>query len=430
MGTINIISYYFYLIVTYFWFLVTYMYDQYREFSFVIKVAAISVTICVFIIFYLLFRMMRKSRKRHKVRRIMQDLEKKYGDGIRYIMSEEAPSNMSRDQIIQALNLHESDSTSYASLLKKSKEKLAFCRLVYQERISERAAVGKSKNIQILLNLFELPQYLETVVNNDKMDKKVEAMTMLNAFKLTVSLWLANRMMGSKRNRAKRVASYASIMTNSNNDLEYFESEFFDHNCCKYDEIQLGYILQRRLSSKRAIPNMAHWAHLHPNPDAQCIFIRMMRFFNQREYCSDLEELFLHQADPSVIQEISRTWGYLGYKEAEQNMREMMLTQSDEIKVTIMHALARFNTGESLDAIVDIYLHSGSQRVRYEALRSLYNYGAVGRAKFEELRLKAVEEGDKKLFEFFVNTMSLEDVKLPKNDFYEQMYGDNFYSVS
>lgn len=428
MGTINIISYYFYVAVTYVWFAVSYIYDQFRGFSFIIKLAAISATLFIILSIYLVLRITRRAAKRSRRRKLMKRLDKHYGDGIRYILSPESPNNMTRDDIIKALDLEDHHTTNYAGLLKKSRDKMSFCRLVYQERLSENAGIGKTRNINTMLTLFDLPQYLESVVNRGSSDKQVEAMLMMYVFKLPINQWIANRMIGSKRSRVIRLASYASIMSNSNNDLEYFDSDFFDNNCCIYDEIQLGYMMQRRLSMRRTVPNMAHWAIMHKNPDAQCIFIRMMRMFDQKEYCSELDVLYQHNANSNVIEEISRTWGYLGYTAADDIMRDMMFTQNDDIKVTIMHALARLNTGNSLYAIEDIYLHNRSQYVRYEALRSIYNYGDEGRAKFEELRLKA-DETDRKLFEFFDNKMSTNDVELPKDALYEQMSDTNILSV-
>ena len=252
---------------------------------------------------------------------------------------------------------------------------------------------------------------------------------MLQAFKLPVNSWLANQMIRSKRSRARKLAMYGSIMSNSNSDMSYFESEYFDENCCIYDEIQLGYILQRRRASNRPIPNLAHWAHIHKNPRTQCVFIRMMRFFNQEEYCSDLEPLFSHDSDAMVIDEISRTWGYMRYFNGEELMRDVLLTQPDETKVTIMHALSRIDSGDSLDTFIDIYTHSGSQKVRFEALRCMYNYGEAGMAKFEELEAVA-SETDKKIFDFFHNPLTREQIKLADSVEYEQAYGDNLYSVA
>lgn len=428
MDTISIITYYLNVVWTYISFYVTYLFDRFKEFSFIIKVASISVTICVCLIIYMIVWILRKSWKRHRRRKRLKKLDDKYGEAIRHVMSADSKERMTRDEVLEVLGLDKDQSTNYPNLLKKAVEKFDFCRLVYQARISDEAEQDRTHNIQVLLSIFDLPAFLEKVANKGTVSRQVEAMMMLNAFKITVNLWLANRMIGSKRKRARQIATYASIMTNTNNDMEYFESEYFDNNCCLYDEIQLGYVLQRRRSSKRKIPNMAHWAHIHKNPASQCIFIRMMRQFNQKEYCSELEDMFDYNADKSVIEEISRTWGYLQYAEGEELMRDIMLTQPDDTKVTIMHALARINSGNSIPAIVDLFQHSGSDRVKYEALRSLYNSGTVGRAKFEELRFKATEK-DKRLFEFFMNPLTADDIELPKSDIYKQVNGDNLYSV-
>lgn len=195
-----------------------------------------------------------------------------------------------------------------------------------------------------------------------------------------------------------------------------------------YDEIQLGFVLQRRKTSKRKIPNLAHWATMHDNPKAQVMFIRMMRQFSQKEYCDELEELFNHNSDGELIEEIARTWGYLGYTQGEELMSEMLLTQPDDSKVSIMHALTRLNTGKSLGSLVDGYRNSGSPHVKFEALRCIYLYGDEGRKKFEELKAGATER-EAYFFDFFNNELTLKEIPLEKTARYHSRYGDNLFSV-
>lgn len=431
MDTVSWISYYINLAVTYVTYFVTYLYDYFREFAFIIKVATISVIISGLLIIIALLRLLWNSYKRRKKRKLMKKMDERFGDGIRAVMSPEAGDNMTRDEVLQALGFSEEEATShknFPSMLKNDKERMTFCRLVYQVRISDDSALARRKNIRVLLDIFDLPDYLERVINRGSMSMKVEAMHMLQAFKLPINPWIANQMMSSKRNRARRLAMYTSIMANTNTNMEYFESEFFDKNCCIYDEIQIGYALQRMKAAKRRIPNLAHWARIQKNPQSQCIFIRLMRQFNQREYCADLEELFQYDSDKKVIEEISRTWGYLHYREAEESMRDLLMTQNDDTKVAIMHALTRIASGESLDALVHVYRQSGAQHVRYEALRCIYSYGPAGKAKFAELELKATP-GERRLFEFFHNKYTFKEIELAENDNYEQIYGDNLYSV-
>ena len=427
MDTIAELTYWYNLALTYIVIGVTWLFDHFRDFAWIIKVAAVSLTISLWLILLSLFQIFRKAWRRRKWRKVEKKLLDKYGEAISYILSPESPDTMGRDEELELLDIDPNEADP-KKLLKDAREKMCMSRIIYRARSAEEAQVEGSRNLHVLLGIFGLVDFLEEVIVKDTLHQKVEALLMLRAFKAPTNQWIANQLLNNKRRRVKRLAMYASIMSSSNTDLGYFESEFFGKNFCKYDEIQLGFVLQRRKSAKRKIPNLAHWAVMQEDPRTQAMFVRMMRQFNQGEYCGELEDLFQHNSDNELIEEIARTWGYLKYKEGEELMRDMLLTQPDNGKVAIMHALTRLNTGESLNALLDGYRNSGTQHVRFEALRCLYWYGEQGRAKFEELRLKAPER-DKNIFDFFTNELTKKDLPLEKTAKYYSEYGDNLYSV-
>ena len=429
MYTINIIEYYFELAVTWVSQYVMYLWNEFMDFSPIIKIATISVIFSALLIIATFIRMAYNSWVNRKWRKEAKKLDDKYGDGIRYILSDDAKSNMTRQEIINVLDIPDDKKKDTSTILKGFREKFSFARLVYKSRISEEASHDNQKNLQILLDVFAIPVFLEEVVNNGKMRRKAEALIMMRAFKLPVNQWIANQLRNSKRYRMRRLSSYASIMTSSNSDLEYFESEFFDKNCCIYDEIQLGYVLQRRKSMNRRIPNLAQLANAQTNPSTQAVFVRLMRQFDQKEFCGELEDLFVSTGSKELVQEICRTWGYLRYVPGETLMQDIILTQTDETKVAIMHALTRLKTGNSLDVMLAAYKDSGDEYVRYEALRCIFNYGPAGYAKFQELKM-AASENEKNLFEFFSHPLTRESTKLSKDDIYESIGGEEtLYSV-
>lgn len=427
MDTIAEVSYWYNLALTYIVIGITWLFDHFRDFPWIIRVAAISLTISFWLILGSLIQIARKALKRRKWKKIEKKLKDKYGDAINFILSPESPERMSRDEEMELLGLDPGQDDP-KKLLKDDRERLAMARLIYQSRISEDAQIEGSRNLHVLLNIFGLVDFLEETIVKDTLHQKVEALLMLRAFKTPTNQWIANQLINNKRRRVKRLAMYASIMSSSNTDLGYFESDFFSHNFCLYDEIQLGFVLQRRLSAKRKLPNLAHWAVTQKNPKTQAMFVRMMRQFNQGEYCSELEDLFQHATDGSLISEIARTWGFLKYKEGEELMKDMLLTQPDEGKIAIMHALTRLNTGQSLNTLLDGYKNSGNMMVKFEALRCLYWYGIAGRQKFEEIKANA-QDKEKNLFEFFNNDLTKKELRLEKSDEYYSEYGDNLYSV-
>ena len=428
MNTINEFAYWYNLWLTYLVIGVTWLFEHFRDFAWIIRVAAISLTVSGILILVSFYRIMANSYKRRKWNKTEKKLSDRYGAAVDYILSPESDNNMGRDRILEVLDIDPSEADPH-KLLKDKRERLSMARMIYRTRISDEAQVKDSRNVQVLLNIFGITDFLEEIVLKEKQHLKVEALLMLRAFKVPTNQWIANQLINSKRHRVKRMAMYSSIMSNSNTDLQYFESDFFADNFCMYDEIHLGFVLQRRQLGKRKIPNLAHWATLHNDPKAQVMFIRMMRQFNQKEYCSDLEDLFNHNSAGELIEEIARTWGYLGYTDGEQLMSEMLLTQADDSKVAIMHALTRLNTGNSLSALVDGYRNSGSAHVKFEALRCIYLYGNAGREKFEELKAKASER-EATYFQFFENNLTLKEIPLEKTARYHSRYGENLFSAA
>ena len=159
-------------------------------------------------------------------------------------------------------------------------------------------------------------------------------------------------------------------------------------------------------------------ANLQKNEQSQCMFVRLMRRFDELEYCDQLTELYKTQMrKKKLIEEISRTWGYLHYTDGEEMLKDALLTQPDDTKVAIMHALTRFATGKAIDSLLEGYHNTANPHVRFEALRCMYNYGEKGRAMFYELEANA-HERDKKFFEFFKNPITLDRIRLDKEQAY------------
>lgn len=426
MNTINEFAYYSDIVIAWVTFYITFLWEHFRDFAFVIKIAVLSLTLSGILVLGFFVRLLENAHKENRWKKAMDRLEEKWGEAISYILSDEAKTNMSRKEILDKFELSPDDDNR--EQLKSFKEKFCFCRILYQHRISAEAALGRQRNLQTVLDIFGLKDFLENVINKSKLKHQVEALHMMRAFKVSINSWLINQMMESKRRRVKRLAMYASIMSNSNTDLEYFETKFFDQNCCTYDEMQLGFVLSRRLSVNRPIPNLTHWIYLNTKSQTQCIFVRLMRQFDQAEYCADLVPLFRETNNRRLIEEISRTWGYLHYTDCEQELSELLVSQPDTTKIVIMHALSRLGTGNATDVFIDHYTSSGSQLVRLEALRCLWNYGDEGKAKVKELEQSAPAV-DAPLFAFFHNDITREDLELPEDDIYQPLYGDNLYSV-
>ena len=414
MDTIAYIRYYFYYVASYIRYIVSFVASKLEKYPVEVKVAAVISVLCGFVMFALFVKMLFMSRNRKSLRLLREHIEETYGDAMKYLLSGEAPEEMSGVEICQLFGL---DLTVNSEPLKKSKEKQVFADVFYNYFINEKAENVKMNNIHTMLVIFDIPEFLEKEVSLGSKKNKVHALNMIRAYGLSISPWIINKLLNSKYLRLQRLAMYTVIVSSSDSSLDYFETDFFDKNSCIKDEIELAYSLNRRRKAGLKLPNLARWAHMHKREFTQCLFVRLMRRFNQVEYCDQLKDLFSQGHKKKLIEEISRTWGYLHYVDGEQLMIDSLLTQPDDTKVAIMHALTRFGTGHGIEALLDGFRHSNNPHVRYEALRCLYNYGEAGRTAFDKLELESTE-ADKKYFEFFHNPITLAKVRLDREQAY------------
>ena len=416
MYTTSWITYLFNLFMAYATYYVTYFIDIFREYPIEVRTAAFITVASLIGIGIIRIWLISIRRERYLDKKTARYLITRFGNGINYIISDEASPNMSRREVMRAMGI-EKEVAEKTAILKTKREKWIFCLLLTDKSTKGEIKKAHWNNLQMMLTLFGIQEFLEGEVSQGGAEHQVMSLGMLCNFKLHISPWILNKTLESKNIRKRRLAMYAMVISSSDNEFDYYESDFFDKHCCIYDEIELGYALYRRQKSGMKLPNLATWALRQAHPETKCIFVRLMRRFDQKEYCGQLIELYKESKHKKLIEEISRTWGYLYYKDSEQLMTDALLMQPDDTKVAIMHALTRLATGKSLETLAEsFYIHT-NPHVRYEALRCLYNYGPEGRKRFEEIESQAAEV-DKKYFVFFHNPITLEKIRLDKEQAY------------
>lgn len=415
MYTLPTLKYLWLQLVEYVTYYLKYLWGLYCDYPNEVKTAvgiiiAVLVMMCI-----LLISIFIRSRTRANENRLIQNMQYRFSSAINMVMYGDIDSNLSQAEMKQMiLNL---DPTGKTELPEKKKERHMLVRIIYMRYITDTPDNSKMHNIHVMLDVCGIPQFLEQQVNQGNLHCKVDALNMMRTFKLYINPWVINKLVKSSNIRVRRLAMYSAVMSSSDSDLDYFETDFFDNNSCIYDEIELGYALHRRQAAGLRLPNLAHWAHLQKNHSTRCLFVRLMRRFDQREYCSQLVDLFRESRHKKLIEEISRTWGYLHYVDGEKLLVDSLLMQPDDTKVAILHAITRMATGRSLDVLLDGYRNTTNPHVRFEALRCMYNYGDEGRRLFDRVERQASGR-DRKFFDFFHNSITLYRIPLDKEQAY------------
>ena len=415
MQTISYIRYYLLLIVAYFKYLLTMLFDRFEEYPYETKIAVVITVICTSLIIIIQLSLFFSGIKKRRKNRLRNSIVHRFGKGMAWILSEDAAYIAPSDEILEAFGVDRS--LPVKEILKKDVEKNMFADVFYMAYITEKSESSRIENIHRMLELFGISEYLEREVSIGNMQRITDGLHKLRAFKIQVSPWVVNKLLNSKNMHVQRLAMYTTIMSSSDSSLEYFETDFFDKHCCIRDEIELAYSLQRRRKEGLKLPNLARWAHIQKNERTQCMFVRLMRRFEEVEYCGELTDLFCESKKKKLIEEISRTWGYLHYVDCENLLIDALMTQPDDTKVAIMHAMTRLGTGKSLNAMMVGFRNTTNPHVSFEALRCMYNYGDEGRKMFHILEQNSTD-AEKKLFSFFYNPITLEKIRLDKEQAY------------
>ena len=162
MDTIAYLRYYLYYVASYIRFIVSFVASKLEKYPTEVKVAAVIAVLCVFTMFVLFVRMLIMSGYRKSLRLLREHTEETYGDAMRFLLSSEAPDQMSKVEICELFGI---DPTVDDEPLKKSKEKKVFAEVFYNLFINEKAENARMSNIHSMLEVFGISEHLEKEVS-------------------------------------------------------------------------------------------------------------------------------------------------------------------------------------------------------------------------------------------------------------------------
>ena len=121
MSTISFIKYYFSLGAAYVKYLFAFLLYKFEDFPNEVKVAALITSICILIMFYVQISLFWMSFMEKRKRKLRERIEKKWGKGMEYLVSQEASELLNEAQIADIFELDKEDPNK--PLLKNNREK-------------------------------------------------------------------------------------------------------------------------------------------------------------------------------------------------------------------------------------------------------------------------------------------------------------------
>ena len=125
-------------------FLYSYVIYKFADYPDEIKVAAMISATCVLVIIIMLLSLLWMSWREKKRNKQMERIEKKYGQGMKYIVSSEASELMSEKEIERAFGIDRDEMDG--PLLKNNREKRMFVNIFYKYFVSQRSELSRTEN--------------------------------------------------------------------------------------------------------------------------------------------------------------------------------------------------------------------------------------------------------------------------------------------
>jgi hypothetical protein len=144
-----------------------------------------------------------------------------------------------------------------------------------------------------------------------------------------------------------------------------------------------------------SMPDYVNWMKI-PQPDncLKLFCLKEIEFFDKREDCKRLYEIYKLENDNEVRGHILRTLGKFKYLEMESELLATYNEEQEFVKRCIVVALMELGSGNPAVArfLKEKYEESRDINTSMTILNALYNYGALGRAAFEQLEEAAPKE--------------------------------------
>lgn len=362
------------------------IYYKYIEFSLMIRACAILLTLCLvgFVIAALVmtYNNYVAAFKQHRIRK----MQERYGKIIENIVLDE--------EILDNIEIRERLGLSQQNKKFKDSEREAISAMMTAMIENLGFANINRTNYEVLLDTFLLVEWIEHNIEKGSVRQKIEAFRMMQILDCRVRSSQSVQYVYDRNTDLKKAARYAYIYSAQSAPFRFFEEDpnFLFYNS---DAPSIHYILEYRQKNNMSMPDYINWMKI-PQPDncLKLFCIKEIEFFDKREDCKRLYEIYKTETDNEVRGHILRTLGKFKYYEMEN---ELMATYNEElefVKRCIAVALMELGSGNPgvPHFLKEKYDESRDIKTTMTILNALYNCGAAGRALFEQLEAAAPKE--------------------------------------
>ena len=361
----------------------------YTNYPFVVKVSVSILMLCAFSIGFLTFSLLRNKYLDQKHEHFYKKIKKKYYDKIYEVANEKE-------------DLKIEDVTNRIDLSPEEKKKLKGWKMIYIGKlfIEVKSAIYNSynyHNIQMLVRVFGLQEFIENTLTFGSKAYRVQAMRMSQFLMVNVPESILVRLLDLRANTLHKEVRMYYLWLSDYSPFRFFTDKNINYEYRPWDALEIHHLLKARKNAHKEMPSLLPIVSLCNDKQLKACLIREVAYWGTNDevikmtkYITDKETFYREAAIQCM--------GIAKCLKAEKILEDAYPQQSEELKVMTITALQQIHSGQAIPFLSKAYSDSTVTSTKFAILMCLWKYSDDSREVFYCLE-KTAEGDDILIFE-------------------------------
>lgn len=359
----------------------------YTNYPFVVKVSVSILMLCAFSIGFLTFSLLRDKYLAQKHERFYKKLKKKYYDKILEVANEKE-------------ELKIEDVTNRIDLSPEEKKKLKGWKMIYVGKlfIEVKSAIYNTynyHNIQMLVRVFGLQEFIEDTLTFGSKAYRVQAMRMSQFLMVNVPESILVRLLDLRANTLHKEVRMYYLWLSDYSPFRFFTDKNINYEYRPWDALEIHHLLKARKNAHKEMPSLLPIVSLCNDKQLKACLIREVAYWGTNDEVIKMTKYIT--GNESIYREAAiQCMGIAKCLKAEKILEDAYPQQSEDLKIMTITALQQIHSGQAIPFLSKAYNDSTVTSTKFAILMCLWKYNDDSKEVFYCLEKTA--EGDDVLF--------------------------------
>lgn len=361
----------------------------YTNYPFVVKVSVSILMLCAFSIGFLTFSLLRDKYLDQKHEHFYKKIKKKYYDKIYEVANEKE-------------DLKIEDVTNRIDLSPEEKKKLKGWKMIYIGKlfIEVKSAIYNSynyHNIQMLVRVFGLQEFIEKTLTFGSKAYRVQAMRMSQFLMVNVPESILVRLLDLRANTLHKEVRMYYLWLSDYSPFRFFTDKNINYEYRPWDALEIHHLLKARKNAHKEMPSLLPIVLLCNDKQLKACLIREVAYWGTNDEVIKMTK-YITGKETFYREAAIQCMGIAKCLKAEKILEDAYPQQSEELKVMTITALQQIHSGQAIPFLSKAYSDSTVTSTKFAILMCLWKYSDDSREVFYCLE-KTAEGDDILIFE-------------------------------